>query len=191
MRLPEGRNGKLLALGILALMLLLGYAALVSPLLQLHADREEEISQLRERLERLHKVAAELPQLRTTLSEAKKDSAPHDLLLVGESEAVAGANLQSMVKDIFTAAGTEMTSAESLPSSVQGGFRRIGIRTIVVADYDIVVNVLKAVADARPLLFVDNVEIHTEEMDIGRTVPNKSWTLNVALEIYGYRASGS
>lgn len=190
MTLPEGRPGKLLALGILGLLLALAYVAVLAPLEALHASRAQEIAQLRERLAHLRRAVAELPQLRATLSEVRTRSAPDDLLLPGASEAVAAANLQSKVKDLFAETGTELISAEGLPAAAQGGQRRVGIRVLVAAELNVLANVLHALGAARPFLFVDNIEVHSNPA-ARLQAADKSAVLNIALNVYGYRANGT
>ena len=192
MTLPEGRSGKLLAVGLLVLLLALGYLAVLHPLQRLYAQRANEIAEKRDRLERLERVAAEVPGLQSTLAQLRNNSKRTDLLLEGSSDAVASANLQGKLKELISQVGAEMTSAESVPPTPRGDFRRVGVRAVMAGELEMLVTVLNSIQLARPPLFVDDIEIRNRNnFAVPAKAPDKSPLLNIAFYVYGYRANAA
>ncbi len=192
MTLPEGRPGKFLAVGMLALFLALAYLAGIHPLQQLYAQRADEIAEKRDRLERLERVAAELPGLRSMLAQLRNSAKRTDLLLEGPSDAVASANLQGKLKELISQVGAEMTSAESMPPAPRGDFRRVGVRVVMVGELEMLVTVLNSIEQAHPPLFVDDIEIRNRNnFVVPAKAPDKSPPLNIAFYVYGYRAGAA
>lgn len=192
MTLPEGRPGKFLAVGLLALFLALGYLAVLRPLQQLYAQRADEIAEKRDRLERLERVAAELPGLRTMLAQLRSGAKRTELLLEGPSDAVASANLQGKVKELISQVGADMTSAESVPPTPRGEFRRVGVRAVMVGELEMLVAVLNSIEMAHPPLFVGDIEIRNRNnFAVPAKAPDKSPLLNIAFYVYGYRAGAA
>lgn len=188
MTLPEGKWGKILAAGLLASLLVLGYLAVVRPLQHFYAERREELAEKRDRLERLERVAAELPGLRSMLTQLRNNAKQTELLLAGSSDAVASASLQSKLKDLISQVGAEMPSAESLPPTPRGEFRRVGVRVVMVGDLEMLGAVLNSIQLAHPPLFVDEIEIRNRNSIVAAKAPDKSPVLNIAFDVYGYRA---
>lgn len=192
MTLPEGRSGKILAVGLLALFLALAYIAVLRPLQQFYAARADEIAEKRDRLERLERVAAELPGLRGMLTQLRSSTKRTELLLEGPSDAVAAASLQSKLKELIGQVGAEMTSAESLPPNPRGEFRRVGVRVVMVGQLDMLAAVLNSIQMAHPPLFVDEFEIRNRNnFVVAAKTPDKSPLLNIAFSVYGYRGNAA
>lgn len=208
MTLPEGIPGKLLAVGLLILALALIYVAGVRPLQQFYADRQEQIAEKRDRLQRLDRVAAELPSLRRTLTALRDSTRRTQFLLVGSSDTVAAADLQSKVKEIVSQAGAEMTSAESLPPVPRDEFRKVGIRAVVIGDLEMLAAVLRSIQTAHPPLFIDEIAVRNNGIssmaNLSRfgynsgfpnnatstaKAPERSPLLSIVFNVYGYRAS--
>ena len=192
MTLPEGRSGKILAVGLLALFLALAYLAVLRPLQQFYAQRADELTEKRDRLERLERVAAELPGLRSMLTQLRSSTKRTELLLEGSSDAVASATLQSKLKDLIAQVGADMTSAESLPPNPRGDFRRVGVRVVMVGELEMLAAVLNSIQLARPPLFVDDIEIRNRNnFVVAAKTPDKSPLLNIAFYVYGYRGNAA
>ena len=56
--------------------------------------------------------------------------------LEGASDAIASANLQSRIEELAASAGATISSTESLPAEVRGGYRRIGLRYVLIGSYE-------------------------------------------------------
>lgn len=178
--LPDGLLGKILALGICAMLAAVAYLALIQPLLGLYEDGEQRLQERMELVQRLQGSVRDLPRLRAQAAQWHDKSSNGELLLAGTGDTVAAAALQSALKGLVEDGGASLTSAEVLPPQTQDKFRRIAIRVSFTGDLTLLTSVLRGVETAHPVMFVDNLEIHGA--DGGDT------DLAVAFDVYGFRS---
>ncbi len=183
--LSDGQSGRLLAFGIPILALLALYYLLVLPLEDVYATVADGLQERAQLAARYEALAEQLPKLK----EADRQWRGHsggELLLAGGSDALAQANLQTMLKQVVEDAGTKLTSAEFLPVRPEENFRRIGIRMAFSGDLKMLTAVLRGIETARPCLFAGDFDVHT-----GGPVDDEgtdSETLSVSLDVFGFRA---
>ena len=96
--MPTGRRGRLWALILLLVALAGVYFLVVTPLVDLYAERQAVLENRRMLLPRLQVVAEELPGLRMKVSELRATVGTRKVTLDGSSDAVAAANLQSRIE---------------------------------------------------------------------------------------------
>ncbi len=124
--LPSGRAGQALASGLLALVLLLTWIVVVSPLIAWHADRSLLLQQRQELAARMALLTQSLPQLER---QAAEGTGPvPGAIIEATSDAVAAAILQQAVQDMAARSGATLSSTEALPAEQLPGYRRIGPR---------------------------------------------------------------
>lgn len=181
---PEGNAGKAAALFILALVAASFYFAVLSPVLAFYGGNAEALEQKRELVRRYENAADDLPRLRKLATERRGEAREENLLLTGGSDAVAAASLQSSLKDMVEGEGAKITSAATLPPETEGDFRRVGVRIAFSGDLTLLTTVLQGIALARPVLAVDNLELHVA----GDSDDDENPNLAVALDVFGYRA---
>ena len=180
--LPTGHRGRLLAVGLLGGALLAGWLGVAAPLLSWHAGREEDLADQRSRLRRLTALAGQLPELRrAATAPAPGNAAPS--LLEGNTDAVAGAALQVLLRDMAGHVGTTLFSVETLPAAPVGNLRRVGLRISLAAPWPVLVRLLQAVEKARPRMVIDDLEIHNAQM-LGDTAEALQ---TAGLSVYAFR----
>jgi general secretion pathway protein M len=182
-RMPEGRRGRWLAAALLALTLGLFWLAVAAPLLDWHAARAERLAERRLMLAHMAQVAATLPALRQVSGKAGSAAPPPTALLGGETDAIAGATLQSAVQDMAASAGATLASAEALPGEQQGAFRRIGLRVTLRGDWPVLMGMLQAVDESPLRLLVDDLQLHAT----AQPQPAGPQSLETSLVVLGYR----
>lgn len=187
MALPDGNAGKVLALALCGLVVMLVYAAVGVPLIRLHLAMQEEQADLNMQRTRLQRLERQVPALRTAVADMKQRTDQSSMLLPGASDTVAAAALQTQLAALAAAESAPISSVESLSPKVQDGFRRIGVRVVVTADLEQFTGILRTIASARPPLFVDNLEMRNNGI---ATQQNRTAgaPLNVGMDIYGFRA---
>lgn len=186
--MPQGRRGRLLALGLVFAALAGGYFLAVSPLADLHAQREAALEDSRILLPRLQAAAAALPALRAQVAELRAAARTRKVTLDGASDAIASANLQSRIEGFAASVGATIGSTESLPAEARDGYRRIGLRFALNGPYATLVQLLAKLEAAAPPLVVDNLQIHgvlrrpglpaAAGLDLG---------LDAGVDVYGFR----
>jgi general secretion pathway protein M len=181
--LPTGPSGRLLALGLLGAVLLAGWVGIAAPLAAWHAERAEAIDGRRMIAQRMEALAAVLPALQEAAAARSADSGAASSLLEGGTDAVAGAALQGLLRDMATRVGASLNSIETLAAAPAGAYRRIGLRLSLSAPWPVLVQLLQAVEQARPRMVVDELELHNSQMqaDTGEVM------LNAAFTAYAFR----
>lgn len=182
--LPTGLRGRLLAVGLLLLMVTGVYSLVAAPLHDLHAERAATAETRRAFLAKLQAVGAELPALRQRQAQLQATAGHNKLTLDGPSDAVASAGLQSHLTELAAAAGVTIGSTESLPTQRQNGYRRLGLRLLVSGPYDALIKLLARIELATPPLLVDSLQMHSLQRRRGATTVA---SLDASLEVFGFR----
>jgi general secretion pathway protein M len=183
--LPMGLLGRLLALGLLFVMVAAVYALVAAPLMTLYAERAFDTETRRALLVKLKAVAEELPGLRQQVGQLRAVSASNKETLEGGSDAIALAALQGYVEKLASTAGMAIGSTESLPAEPQGLYRRLGLRLVLNGPYESFIKLLGALQAAKPPLVIDNLQIHSLQRRSGAP---SAIGLDSSLEVYGFRA---
>ncbi|MGE4481407.1 type II secretion system protein GspM [Acidocella sp.] len=182
--LPEGRRGRVLALGVTLAGAMLLWLGAVAPLIGWYQARQQELTHERELAARMAALARELPALRREVAAMGTQPAGGDILLAGDSDAIAGANLQSAVQDLAARAGTSLDSAAMQPATPDGALRRISMQVSVTARWPVLVALLQAIDDATPRMILDGISL--DSMD-GAT-PDSGGKIQASFTIAGFRA---
>ena len=184
--MPTGRTGRLLALILVFAALGGAYLLVVSPLLDLYAERAAVLENKRMLLPRLHAAAEELPLLRTRAEQLRAAAGSRKITLEGASDAVAAATLQSRIEELASSSGATIGSTESLPPEARAGYRRIGLRYVLSGPYETLIRFLAKLESANPPLVIDNLHIHGV---LRRPGTPAATGLDAGLDVYGYRAT--
>jgi hypothetical protein len=178
--LPEGPQGKVLALSISALGLCALYVAIVMPLRGFYDANAQALQDRREVLKRYESAVLDLPRLRGE-AQQRRARLGGDLLLAGSSDAVAAADLQSTLKALVEADGATLESAQTLPAETLDKFRRVGVRLSFSGNLELLTSVLLGVETASPVLSVGGLELHSSDDEYGQD-------LTIAMDVYGFRS---
>ena len=181
--MPTGWQGRAVAMLILLLALGSVYAGIAAPLLGLYNGRASELEDRQRLSARLAAAAGRLPSLHRRIDELRSAKDESQGQLVGASDALAAANLQSDIEELAAAAGIAIASSEGLPLEMRVGFRRIGIRLAVRAPYETLLKFLAAIETTSPSLIVDNLHISGVLTQTAGT----DLALDAGLEVYGFR----
>ncbi|WP_434101525.1 type II secretion system protein GspM [Methylocaldum gracile] len=155
---------QLLALGILVGAIALLYVVAIAPLVDLAREYGETVDDLRFRLQRYQKVAAEKDELLAKLEQIKTAGQQDERFIARDTAALASADLQSMVKEIVSQAGGELTSTQVIPERKEENFTRIAVKIRVNGSTDVLRDVLHSIETSKPMLFVENINIRPIRM---------------------------
>lgn len=187
---PTGPAGRMLALGLTLIMLASVWFAAASPLIGWYRDRASDLEQRRVLLRRMIAVAQTVPALRLDVSRAPRagaspTGASGSGLLEGATDAVAAAALQQRVQDMATRAGATLTSAETLPATQTGAYRRIGLHVSLNAPWAVLVRLLQAVEQGTPRMLVDDLQLHGARLVVRPADP----PLDAGFTVFAFRAA--
>lgn len=180
--LPSGRTGQALAVGLLALLLLLIWTVVASPLIEWHADRGLLLQQRRVLASRMAQLTQSLPELERQAAEVTGPIP--GAIIEATSDAVAAATLQQAVQDMAARSGATLSSTEALPAEQVQGYRRIGLRVAMSAPWPVLVQVLRAISQATPQMLVDELQVHGGRTPVGQASP----PLEISWTVMGFRA---
>lgn len=168
--LPTGPRGRAVALGLLLLVLLILWSAIVSPLLGFYGDRADELSTEQLKVAHMAVLADQLPDLKKRAAAAGNTGPATSFVVEGPSDAVAAATLQGKVQSMATDVGTTLTSVENLPHEAAGAaYHRIGLKISLNASWPVLIALLKAVDQASPPMLIDDVQIHGSPLPMVNT----------------------
>src|SRR5258708_34477589 len=119
---------RLVAISLLLVALLLGYAALIPPPLEAWGEARGAIADAQGALPRMADAQESLTARRQMLADLQRRQRAAEGLLQGDSETLIAAQLQNRIKTLVGAAQGEVTSMQVLQTRNDGGFRKIADR---------------------------------------------------------------
>lgn len=157
--LPDGRRGQALAAAIGLLGVLLLWQVTAAPLLGWYAARQDELAQQRQLAAHMQALGREIPALRNAVAAAGLQSSDSQVLLSGNSDVIAGANLQTALQGLAAQAGTSLSSAALQPAQPAGALRRISMQVSVSASWPVLIALLQSIGTAEPRMIVEALNI--------------------------------
>lgn len=121
-------------------------------------------------------------QLMKTVAESdtKLSETLANLMVSGDSEAVASAAVQSWFSSIADEHGLEINSIAAGSSKTVGSIRMVGIQVSLSGPYDSLLRVVNLVENSSPKLFVTNLELYSPaDFDAGQ--PETPVTANMTV----------
>ena len=179
--LPTGSRGRALAVALAVIAVLAVWLGLITPLLDVHAAQSDEIDRLQTLVARQAALIETLPVLKREAEASAK--APARAVLSGNSDAIAGAELQEQVQGMAGSASAQLTSIETLPAEQVGAYRRIGVRVELSAQLAVLVALLRGIEEAQPSMLVD--DIHLTATPVGPQ--NAQLPMDCAFTVYAFR----
>ena len=187
----------LLCWGGILLVLVALAAAVALPWLNSVSGLDDEIARLEDQSARYQRLLRTLPVLETELRQVRSNQAVKAFYFEAQTPALAGALLQGRLQDIVKTAGARLISTQILPS---GGAdqhpARVTIRTQMQCDTPELFELLYAIEQARPFLFVDELSVRSSARSFVRPLPRfrrrfavqrrEQGELTVRLDVYGF-----
>ncbi|MCF6281953.1 MAG: type II secretion system protein GspM [Candidatus Polarisedimenticolaceae bacterium] len=184
-------NRRTLALTILLTLVALFLIGIVMPLQKHFADYDTSIEQLEFRLGKLQQIARLQAPLKNQLKQLQVINDKSRDLIKGKSEALAGANLQELSKEVLRSTGSRLESSQMLPVIVEEKLQRITLRIQFSATIATLQRVLYTLESNRPLLFIEEISIKTRQTRRTQQRSNNIATpLEVTLDLFGYQKIG-
>ena len=185
--LPSGVAGRTLALGLTLLVLAALWLAAVQPVADWYSERADNLAQRTALAQRMTDLAASLPALAGQLTGATTPTGnpvAAGATLAGNSDAVAGAELQQRVQEMAARTGVSVTSTETLPAAAAGSYRRIALHLSVNATWPVLVALLQSVGQASPRMLIDDLQVRGSRLMAQAAEP----PLEVSFTVFGFRA---
>ena len=184
------RQRQQLAIVILAVALLLIFSVTVLPLWSANASRQENIQLLQERLVRLQQMADGDATLRPRLERLKRAQVNNGHYLKGETETVAAAELQRLVKAITARNQVTVASTQILPASEEQDFVRITVKVRLRGSLGGLIESIYDIESNETFLFLDKLVLRDASRRRSRAAtPAKPF--DAEIELAAYMAGGA
>jgi len=182
--LPEGRPGQLLALALLFVGLAVLWFGAIMPAVSWYAGRAEQLAVDQRDIAHIKALRRDLPSLRAAAAASAAQATDDAVLLTGDSDAIAGANLQAEVQTLATQTGISLDSVADLPAEQTGGLRQISVDVGVTAAWPALITLLSAIETASPRMIVDDLSI----TGLPQADSQQDTSLDVSFSVAAFRA---
>ena len=173
--------------GLTLLVPVLLYLNVIFSLLGVHSETQAEIDRIEPRIARLQGLINYENQLREAA--VVVDSQVLELVYPAtEDQATVSAELQTQVRDIFSAAGLSVTNSQVLPVREQGNFDYIGVKLTVKGSLQALDEALAGLAAYLPLVLVESLDVYPARVPRGKDASNQQ-TLTASLQVLSLRAA--
>lgn len=176
-----------LALGILLLIVAAIGAITVLPVWLVNAHYQSRVEELQQTLARLESIAEQDGALRSRYAEFQELSSSTGYFLTGESDAVAAAQVQEVLKEIAESNGTRLMSTQMLPArqSEESDAREIALRVRAQGSLPGIVQSIYDLETSQVLLFLDGLSLRTAPNRVSRFQP-RGGQFEVNFDLVGY-----
>lgn len=157
-------SSRLSAVGILILVLVLGYLVLIYPLMQIRQEYQDEVDSLRFKLQKLQQVAGGKESLAQRLESIRELARQNDAFLPTNTAALASADLQTRIKQVVSEAGGELSSTQVIPERNEENAVRVGVKIRMTGSSEVLRQVLQNFESKKPYLFIENLNIRPIRM---------------------------
>lgn len=181
--LPTGARGRWVALGLLAILLVLIYQLTLASLWARYQALAPAISEQTKQVQRYQRLAAQAPQLRERLQRLRNDARFTDYLVPGGSSALAAAALQQRLQDLAQAQQGKILSTRVGKPQSDDDFEQVSLNARLQISLSGLQALLYNLETQAPYLFVRNLHVYRQ---LGRKTGNTD-ELEVQLDIDGLR----
>jgi hypothetical protein len=155
--------------------------AVLLPVRDYLAERDQQIAEQGATLARFKAVAGREAAVQAAAGKLATDRDP---FLVGKSEGVIGADLQTRLKGMAEAAGAKVRSVRSLPAQGDEQTRYVGSRIEVFGPLAAIHRAVHAIENAKPYLLIKGAAIRLSP-PIGQTGIRKEPIIEAQLDVFG------
>ena len=181
---------RIAALTLLVAMLLSVYLLIDRIVIGRYEFYQDNISQLQDRLQRYENMLSMREDLEARLQQIKQDTSIDAYYLQQSSSVLAAADLQQRVKSAVENNGGNLISTQILPVDNEGMFSKVAIRVQMTGDTEVLQKTLYDLESARPLLFIDDLQVRGQPIRQRNPNNRNEITLRIQLttqfELSGY-----
>jgi len=177
-----------LALSLFGIVFVLVTSAIAIPAWSVNAAHRENISQMQQRLGQLQQMAADDTELRPRYEQIRAAQSSAGNYLQSNTEAVAAAELQGILKRLAAANGTQVLSTQILPAGQEEQFVRVVLKARLRGKLTGIFDTFHAIESNDIFLFLDNVSLR-DNADRRRTLQASTKHFEVDLDLITFMAA--
>jgi general secretion pathway protein M len=157
-------------------------------------ELERKISANEQQLTRYQRLIASLPRLRAELEQERTNKEVKAFYYEAQTPALAGAQVQRELQEMVRDTGARLVNSQFIPAGAEEQPPRVRVRAQFQGETDDLLDVLFAIQQARPFLFVDQMSVRSTARRQTRRLRGRrrvvrsqaQGQLTVRLDIYGY-----
>jgi general secretion pathway protein M len=179
---------KFLAIALLVVVVFLAWELVIRPVVGEFAEYERTVAQNSELIDRYRAVAAERAPLEKERDRLKQEIESRSGLLAGTNPALIGAGLQDQIKNVVSAHGGKLQSAQILTPASEKELTRVSVRVVMSSELAALQKIIYDLETASPYLFIDDVDFRkrvTRRRQPGVRAEGDE-QLTVRITVYGY-----
>lgn len=178
---PGTLVSRIAALGILIVVIAIGWSIVIGPLSTAYGDAADDVRRQRGQLAALQNRAMS-GELQSTLTAMKEQIAKRGLLLEDANDGAAAAKLQQTLVGLLEQSGGSLSSVQALPTRAIEQLKRIGLRLQFSADPASLQKILYGLEFGQPVIVLENVFVHARtDRAVGLARP-----LTVRLDVFAF-----
>ena len=159
------RNQRLIAIGIALLLALLATFWIVLPLWEYSSLQAQRVSMLKRQVQTMQRLVDAKPRIEAEIKALSANPEIQNLTYSADQPALAVAQLQGQLNQIFSGVSASVTSSQVLPESPEGSLIKVSLQMTIEANIKGVVGALHAIGSARPLLTIEKLSLRDPDGD--------------------------
>ncbi len=191
--LPDRKNNRPLALGLLIIALILVYLGGFHWFVVRHAELSSEAERLTQQAARFKAAVAREPDLRQRLAELDEQRAGSTLFLPESGFSSAAASMTRRLREIIDAEALQpefctVQATQNVPDNEPDRFERVTVNVRMQCPLDDISRILYALEDRQPLVLVDNLMLRQRVVAdrAGRRGASNYGRVEISFNMYGY-----
>ena len=175
-----------LAFSLLIIVVLIALLMIVLPLFFNWLDSYEKKSELEFNLHRQQAILAIKDQVSENLEAINKQFQSQNYFSNQESESLASAELQNVIKMAIVQYGGQLVSTQGLPSENQKQFLKIVVSVRLMTNAEALASVLSYLESNTPIMVIDQLDISPIRNARVNAIGNQNYPLNVNFKIFSF-----
>jgi len=188
MNLPVGIRGRVLALCMALIPLILVVNYVLWPLVSSYVSSGDDLVSTRDEIRHYRRLLNELPALQEAATRLERTRPLSPYLLAGTNRALAAAGLQKQLQDAATQHGVTILSLRVQNPVSAGPLERISVEARLRAGTRELRDLLYFIETTRPYLFIEDLSINVRNRGRRSTATGR---LEARLTLHGLRTPDS
>jgi len=155
----DDSNQRWLAIGLLGLVFLAILFLVIVPVVSIGLEYHEQEQELLFRLERARQIVSRKDHVKDSIAGIKKQFQKQNYFSTRETEALASADLQKLIKTAISQAGGQLTSTQVLPHSMENGFNQVTVKVRMSGDIEMLRSVLYEIEVSEQIMIINQLDI--------------------------------
>ncbi|MEW8437182.1 MAG: type II secretion system protein GspM [Candidatus Thiodiazotropha taylori] len=184
-------QSRLLALGLLLLLVGVSLFAVIYPVWTLNRHYDETISNHQHQIQLYQRIYSQADHYQSEEARLKRLRQSDRRYLQSKTDSLAKAELQRRVKGVVSSNKGEILSTQIISNDQEDGFSRVAIRVRMKSTLENSVSIFHKLESEKPFLFVDEIVIRSRPIARRRLPANKKIKqtlelLDIDFKLVGY-----